>query len=104
MQGDTYQHTVLITNPNGFHLRPLTAFVELARRFQADVKVSKNGDVQKVDGKSPLELMLLAAEQGSRLLVEASGPDAREAVSALVGLLETFSYEEDAEPPLPQKG
>jgi phosphotransferase system HPr (HPr) family protein len=102
MPGDTYQHKVLITNPNGFHLRPMTAFAELAQRFQSQVTVSKDG--RPVDGKSAWELMTLVALQGSELVVQASGPDAPEALKALVGLLENFSYDEDVEPPLPQKG
>jgi phosphocarrier protein len=85
MNGTTCQRTVLITNPQGLHLRPLTAFAQAASRFQCTVTVSKDGRV--VNGKSPLELMFLAAEQGSRLTVQTSGPDAQDALEALVALL-----------------
>jgi phosphotransferase system HPr (HPr) family protein len=103
MNGNTFRQTVRITNPNGLHLRPAAAFAQLARRFQSSVTVSKDG--RAVDGKaSPLELLLLVVEQGSELLVEAAGPDAREAVAALVDLLEKSNTPDDAEPPLPQKG
>jgi phosphocarrier protein FPr len=100
---NNFRQTVRVTNPNGLHVRPATAFVELARRFQSNVTVSKDGHA--VDGKlSPLELLLLVVEQGSELLVEASGPDAREAVAALVGVLEQWNAHRDSEPPLPPKG
>jgi phosphotransferase system HPr (HPr) family protein len=103
MNGNTFRQTVRVTNPNGLHLRPATAFVQLARRFQSGVTVSKDG--RTVDGKaSPLELLLLVVEQGNELLVEASGPDAREAVAALVELIEKSNTPDDSEPPLPPKG
>jgi phosphotransferase system HPr (HPr) family protein len=95
MNGDTYRQTAQVRNPQGFHMRPVTAFAELARRFQSTVTVTKDG--RKVDGKSPLELLFLAAVQGSELLVEASGPDAREAVGALVELIQRPNLEEDGD-------
>jgi phosphotransferase system HPr (HPr) family protein len=103
MNGDTFRQTVRVTNPNGFHLRPATAFAQLARRFQSDVTVSKDG--QPVDGKaSPLELLLLVVEQGNELEVKASGPDAKDAVTALVDLIEQWNGQVDPEAPLPPKG
>ncbi|HZT83264.1 MAG TPA: HPr family phosphocarrier protein [Gemmataceae bacterium] len=85
MNGDVLRQKVLVTNPQGFHLRPIAAFAELAQRFRSRVTVAKNGRV--VDGKSALELMLLAALQGEELVIEASGPDAEQAVDALTELL-----------------
>ena len=64
--GTTLRRTVRITNPQGLHLRPLTAFVQAAMRFQSSVHVCKAD--QRVNGKSALELMLLAAEQGTELV------------------------------------
>jgi phosphocarrier protein len=85
MTGETLQRTVKITNPSGLHLRPLTAFVQRARQFESSVKVTK--DSKSVDGKSPLELMLLAAEQGTELVLEVSGSDAGTAIEQLADLL-----------------
>ncbi len=102
MNGSTFRQTVNVVSPNGFHMRPATAFAEMARRYQSSVTVSKDG--RTVDGKGPLELLLLGAEQGSQLLIEASGPDAHEAGRALVELLTTVSFEDPSEPPLPPKG
>jgi len=106
MSGNTLQRKVLIMNPQGFHLRPITAFAALAGRFQSNVTVSKDG--RWVNGKSAIELMFLGAEHGTELLLQASGPDAKDALDALAALLSTvFSEEGDKdvpEPPLPQKG
>jgi phosphocarrier protein HPr len=103
MNGNTFQQTVHVKNPNGFHLRPMKDFVELARRFQSAVSVSREG--RAVDGKSIFELLgSMLAPQGSELKVEATGPDAREAVAALVELIEKSNTVDEPEPPLPPKG
>jgi phosphocarrier protein HPr len=101
MNGETLQQKVVITNAQGLHMRPLTAFAEMAGRFQSGVTVIKED--KRVNGKSPLDLMLLAAEQGTELIIEASGADAAQALDALVELLRGLANE-DAEPPLPPKG
>src|SRR5262249_28320251 len=85
MNGKALQRKVIIANPMGFHFRPVAAFAKLASTYQSTVTVSK--EEKRVNGKSPLELMLLAAEQGSELVVETSGPDAHEALDALTELL-----------------
>src|SRR5437870_4165136 len=74
MNGETLRRKVTITDPLGLHLRPLTAFAQQAGRFQCSVTLAK--DNQRVNGKSPLELMLLGAQQGTELVLEVSGPDA----------------------------
>jgi phosphotransferase system HPr (HPr) family protein len=103
MNGDTFRQTVRVTNPNGFHMRPATAFVELARRFQANVTVSRDG--RSVDGKSIFELMgNMLTPQGGELIVETSGPDAGAALAALVELIEKSNTADGPEPPLPPKG
>lgn len=92
MSGETLQRRVTIINPLGFHLRPIAAFAKLAGQFRSTVAVIK-GD-QRVNGKSTLELMLLAAEQGTELLVEVSGNDARAALDALVEILAAPSMDD----------
>jgi len=99
MNGDSLQKTVLITNPQGLHMRPCAAFAQLAGRFQSTVWVSAQG--RKVNGKSIWDLMLLAAEAGSEITVEVSGPDAPEALDALVALLALPVEEYPSGPPLP---
>jgi phosphotransferase system HPr (HPr) family protein len=88
MNGDTLERKVRIVNPQGFHLRPIAAFAQLAGRFQSDVIVSRDGK-DDVNGKSILDLMLLAAPQDSELTLKVTGPDAKSAIEALVTLLQT---------------
>jgi phosphotransferase system HPr (HPr) family protein len=99
MNGETIQRKVQVTDPQGFHMRPASAFAQLAMKFQSDVSVSKDG--QRVNGKSPLELMFLGAEEGSELLLEAAGPDAREALDALAQFL---AAPPPGDEPVPPKG
>src|SRR5262245_51957068 len=94
MNGETLRQKVVITNPQGFHMRPLTAFVELARKFQSTVFVCR--DDQRSNGRSPLELMTLGAEQGTELTLEVSGSDARDALEALAKLITRPSPDEVA--------
>jgi phosphotransferase system HPr (HPr) family protein len=102
MSGETLKRKVLISNPQGFHMRPLTAFVELARKFQSTVSVWKAD--QRSDGKSPLELMTLGADCGTELILEVSGSDAQAALEALARVLSAPSPEELSEPPLSSMG
>ncbi len=82
MTGPTLRKTVLITNPQGFHLRPVAAFAKIALRFPScRVRVLKED--RTADGTSPLDLMTLAAEAGSELTIEVSGPDAGTVLAAL---------------------
>jgi phosphocarrier protein len=83
-------------------MRPLTAFAQRAGQFQSTVTVAK--DAQRVNGKSPLELMLLAAQQGTELTLEVCGADARDAIDVLAELLAAPAPEEPPDTPLPKKG
>jgi phosphotransferase system HPr (HPr) family protein len=102
MNGATLRRKVKITNPSGLHMRPLTAFVQRARQFESSVTVTK--DAQSVNGKSPLELMLLAAEEGTELVLEVSGSDAESAIDVLAELLAAPKPEDPPDEPLPKKG
>jgi phosphotransferase system HPr (HPr) family protein len=76
--------TVVVHNPQGIHARPADLIVRLARQYQAKIEFVK--DNQRVDGKSILDLLTLAAEHGTQLIVEASGPDAPAALDAVAEL------------------
>lgn len=93
MAGDTLRHAFTVTNPQGWHMRPMTSFVEAACRYASDVTVSKAGH-EPANGKSLLALMGLAAEQGTELIIEVKGADAREALATLSTVLQR-SYPED---------
>ncbi len=76
----------MIKNKFGLHARPSASFVQTASRFQSEIKVEKDGQV--ADGKSILDLMMLAAGQGNSITVRANGEDAEEALTALGELIE----------------
>jgi phosphocarrier protein HPr len=76
---------VTIRNKLGLHARPAMQFVDVANQFQSAVKVCK-GD-QTVDGKSIMQMMMLAATAGTVLKVVAEGDDAPKALDALENLI-----------------
>lgn len=102
MNGPTLQRKVTITNPLGFHLRPIAAFARLAAQYQSTVTLA-NGS-RRVNGKSALELMLLAAEQGTELILDISGSDAAEAIEALSAILVAPSVDDEPDDLAPPKG
>jgi phosphocarrier protein HPr len=76
---------VTIQNKLGLHARPAMQFVDIANQYQAGIKVCK-GD-QSVDGKSIMQMMMLAATAGTVLKIVAEGNDAPQALDALEGLI-----------------
>jgi len=80
------QRNVKIRNRLGLHARPAAELVKLAGHFQSEIRLSK--DVLTVNGKSIMGVLMLAAEQGSHLVIRAQGADAVQAVDALAALVE----------------
>ena len=80
--------TARVTNHLGIHARPSALVVRSAAKFKAEIFFSK-GETQRINGKSIMGVMMLAAEQGSEILVEAEGEDEGEAVEVLAQLLES---------------
>jgi len=76
---------VKIPNSLGLHARPAMQLVDVANRFQADVQIAKGS--QQVDAKSIMQVMTLAATQGTKLVLSAIGPDATEALDAMARLI-----------------
>jgi phosphocarrier protein len=85
--------TVTVVNQLGMHARAAAKFVHLATRFEARVKVAR--DRREMDGKSIMGILLLAAARGSTITISADGSDERDAVAALVSLVES-GFGEDA--------
>ncbi|HEY3888121.1 MAG TPA: HPr family phosphocarrier protein [Caulobacteraceae bacterium] len=84
--------TVEILNERGLHARASAKFVKLASEFDAEVTVSR--DEQKVDARSIMGLMMLAAGPGSSIDIAAEGPDAQAAIDALAELVASRFDEE----------
>lgn len=83
---------ITIRNRLGLHARPAMSFVDTANSFASDIRIQKGE--QAVDGKSIMQLMMLAATQGTELTITADGPDADAAISALSELVESNFDEE----------
>jgi len=86
--------TVEIKNAEGLHMRPAMQFVDTASRFDCDLIVS-NGQTN-ADGKSIMQMSMLAATCGTRLHLRAEGPEAEQALEALRELVEVRTF---GEPP-----
>jgi len=78
---------VTVVNRLGMHARAAAKFVHLATRFEARVKVARDG--REMDGKSIMGILLLAAARGSTIIISADGADEQAAVAALAGLVQS---------------
>jgi phosphocarrier protein len=83
---------LVVSNKLGIHARPAAMFVKIASKFDSDVFVEKDGE--RVNGKSIMGLMMLAAGPGSKLKVIVSGTDAQAAVTEIEALLKR-KFDED---------
>lgn len=79
------QREIEITNKLGLHARASAKLTQLAGKFAADVWVTRDG--RRVNAKSIMGVMMLAAARGATVVVETNGPDEDEAMAALVGLI-----------------
>jgi phosphocarrier protein len=84
---------VTIINKLGLHARAAAKFVTTASRFEADVRLGKNG--QEVNGKSIMGVMMLAASRGTELVLKISGKDETEAATQLEELIQQRFGEEE---------
>ncbi len=77
---------VTVTNSHGLHARTAAILVKTANRFACEIQLDKEG--ARVNAKSIMGVLMLAAAQGTVLTVTAEGPDAPQAMAALVTLFE----------------
>ncbi|MCH2152656.1 MAG: HPr family phosphocarrier protein [Phycisphaerales bacterium] len=85
---------VTIANRLGLHARPAMMLAETAMRFSSDIAVRRTDQDKSVDGKSIMQLMMLAAICGTELEISAEGDDAEEALAELNSLVES-KFSED---------
>ncbi|MEO0809791.1 MAG: HPr family phosphocarrier protein [Pseudomonadota bacterium] len=83
---DIERAVVTIRNRKGLHARASAKFVKCAEQFNAEISVTR--DDQTVGGTSIMGLLMLAAGSGITLIIEARGPDAHQALTALSELVE----------------
>ncbi len=82
----------LVANKLGIHARPAAMFVKIANRYSCEIFVEKDGE--KVNGKSIMGLMMLAAGPGSKLTIHVHGHDASQALAELEMLIKR-KFDED---------
>ena len=80
-----FEQEIIIKNKLGLHARPAALFVQIANKFDCDISVRKGR--QKVNGKSIMGIMMLAAGRGEKIHIKTSGDDAQRAMAELEQLL-----------------
>lgn len=94
MGSQVFETVVQIKNAEGLHMRPAMQFVDTASQFESDISVS-NSEIE-VDGKSIMQMSMLAATFGTKLQIKAEGDDAEKALEALKYLVEEKLFDEPA--------
>jgi phosphocarrier protein len=86
----------IVSNKLGLHARPAMQFVDAANGFSSSITVVKGGEEPaEADGKSVMQMIILAAVEGTPLRIDAEGDDAEEAVKTLADLFDSKFGEED---------
>ena len=92
----TASRDIVVSNKLGLHARPAMQFVDVANQFSSTVTVHKGGEEPcDADGKSVMQMIILAATEGTPLRIEAEGEDAQKAVDKLAELFEKKFGEEE---------
>ena len=90
--GEFFTKELTVVNKLGIHARPAAMFVKVANRFGSDIFVEKDGE--KINGKSIMGLMMLAAGPGSKVILYVKGADASAAIAELEALVQRKFDEE----------
>lgn len=80
----------IVKNKQGLHARPAAIFVQIANKFDSRITVRK--DAEEVNGKSIMGILMLGAEKGSLIIIEADGQDAQ---AAMIELEKIINGEEE---------
>jgi phosphocarrier protein HPr len=96
MNDEKVCRTAVVIHPQGLHLRPASLIVKLAKKFQAKIEIIREN--QRVDAQSILDLFTLAVLPGSEVQIEATGPDAEAAATAMAELIASDFPADEPEP------
>ena len=86
------EREVTIVNRLGLHARPAAQLVQRASKFDAEIKLKRFN--LEVNAKSIMGVMMLAAEMGSKIIIIAEGPDEKEAIEAIIEVINSKFGEE----------
>ncbi len=87
-----YKEETIIINTLGIHARPASLLAQNASKFSSEVWIDKDG--MRVNAKSVMGILMLMSPQGTKLIIEAKGADAKEAVAILISMIEDKLGEE----------
>jgi len=90
-----YTKNTTITNDTGLHARPASDFVRLATQYDSKIYIGKAENDVKLDAKSIVMILALALKKGTVVEISADGSDEKQAVDALIGLIESGFPEDD---------
>jgi len=82
------QREVEVINKLGLHARAAAKLTQLAAKYQSEVSIGRNG--RKINAKSIMGVMMLAAGKGAKITLETDGPDEVEAMDAIVALINDY--------------
>lgn len=85
-----YKKEYIIPCGSGLHARPASELVELTQDFESEIRIVNLENDEEADGKSIIEVLALEADKGSRIIIEADGEDAEEAVGKIITLLDSI--------------
>lgn len=88
---------LVIENARGLHARAAARLVAVTSRFQSRITLRRAGHLERIDGKSILGILMMAASLGTRIEVSAEGVDEREAIDAVTALFNAH-FTEPVEP------
>ena len=83
---ETLEQKFVVQNKLGLHARPAALIVQTANKFQSEITIQKGK--QKINGKSIMGVMMLAAGEGTNVIIRIVGPDARKAMAAMAKLFQ----------------
>lgn len=86
------EKTTKLLNKSGLHARPAALFIKTAADFKSDIEIIYNGE--RLNAKSIMNILSLALPMGAEITISALGEDEKEAVEALVSLVESKFGEE----------
>jgi len=87
------QRALKIQNKLGLHARPASLFVSEALKYKSQIFISKDGE--RLNGKSIMGILMLAAGKGSTIIIEAEGDDAEKALDGLEDLVVRRKFDEE---------
>jgi phosphocarrier protein HPr len=87
-----YSNNIEVQNKTGLHARPAAAFVQMAAKFKSNITIEK--DSKQANAKSIISLLSIGVSKGSNIKITAEGEDEKQAVMALIELINTKFGEE----------